>query len=118
MSSKSESLRGTWRTAMGKTYLAGEDFEEGQEMTVEIETVTREEVTDPGTNKKKDLITVHFAGTPRVLALNVTNARRISAQIGSPRVEKWPGHKVTLTTEFGKAFGKDAWMIRVKEASK
>ncbi|MCH9730650.1 MAG: hypothetical protein K0U84_13415 [Actinomycetia bacterium] len=114
MSSKSNELRGTWRTAMGKTYLAGEDFERDQEMELEIESVTREKVTDPGTNKEKQLITVHFIGTPRVLALNVTNARRISEQVGSPRVEKWAGHKITLMTEFGKAFGKDAWMIRVK----
>ena len=115
MSANSEQLRGSWRTALGKVYLAAEDFEDGQEMTVEIESVTREDVVDPGTKQPKTLITLHFKGTPRTLALNVTNARRISEIVGSPRVDKWPGHKIVLHREMAKSFGKMAPTIRVKQ---
>jgi hypothetical protein len=83
-------------------------------MAVEIESVTRETVVDPGTKKPKELITLHFANTPRTLALNVTNARRITEIVGSPRVDKWPGHKIILRREIAKSFGKDAPTIRVK----
>ena len=115
MSSSGEHLKGTWRTALGKVYLAAEDFEDGQEMTVTIASVTREEVIDPGTKQPKKLITLHFENTPRCMALNVTNARRISEITGTPRVEKWVGQKIVLNKEEAKAFGKIMPTIRVKE---
>jgi len=115
MSSSGEQLRGTWRTALGKVYLAAEDLEADQEMTVEIERVTREEVIDPGTKQPKQLITLHFKGTQRAMALNVTNSRRISQIVGSPRVDKWPGTKITLHVEQAKSFGKMQPCIRVKQ---
>lgn len=114
-SNSNQQLRGSWRTALGKVYLAAEDFEIDQKMTVQIESVTQEDAIDPGTKKPKKLLTLHFQNTPRTLALNVTNSRRISAIVGSPRVEKWPGHQITLHLEEATAFGKRQQTIRVKE---
>lgn len=116
MSSNSDrSLRGTWRTALGKVFLAAEDLEPGQELSLEISDVTMEQTVDPGTKKPKELVAIHFTGTDRVLALNVTNARRISEAVGSPRVEKWKGHKIRLHLEMAKAFGKDQLTLRVMQ---
>lgn len=115
MADDSEQLRGTWRTALGKTYLAAEDFEKDQELTLKIQSVTREKVIDPGTKETKLLITLHFEKTNRTLALNVTNARRIHAIAKTPRVDKWVGVEITLHIEVARSFGKMANTIRVKE---
>lgn len=113
MSATSHELKGTWRTAMGKRYLAAEDLEDGQVLDLTITSVTREQAIDPGTKQPKDLITIHFDKTDRVLALNVTNARRISEMLGTPRVDKWHGGRIGLHREMAKAFGKMQPTLRV-----
>ncbi len=66
----------------------------GKECVVEIEKVVRGEVVNQG--GKKNMPFAHFVGKTKPLGLNSTNCRTIIALIGTPHVEKWPGHKITI----------------------
>lgn len=109
-----EPLHGNWRNALGYRFLSAEDIEEGKEITLTVKQVTIEEAMDTKTSQKKQLVSVSFDETERLLALNKTNARTIASVTGSPRMEKWAGHKITLYRDKTLAFGKTVPCVRVR----
>lgn len=111
---KGEVVKGSWHTAYGYKFLSSEDMEPDQQFTLVIKGVTREMAYDSKTKQEKQLISVNFEKTDRLLALNSTNAKAISEIAGSPMVEKWEGVRITLYLEFGKWFGKEQYALRVK----
>lgn len=90
-------------------YLRAAEFQ-GREVTVTISSYQQEEVG----SKKEDKLVLYFAGVPKGLVLNRTNANRIAAIYGT-EVDHWIGKPVVLfptTTEMG---GKTVECIRVRE---
>ena len=71
------------------------------------------EVSEDPQSKGKQLLSLHFKETDRLLGLNKTNARRIAQIAGTPEVEKWEGLQITLHREMVKAFGKTVPAVRV-----
>lgn len=110
----SEELKGNWRSYSGYNFLSSLDFEEGVEVNLTIEKVSMETANDPATKKPKQLLSIKFVGSDRLMALNKTNAKRITEITGTPKVEKWKGLQITIHKIPIRAFGKDQFCLRVK----
>ena len=110
----SEELKGNWRTHSGYTFLSSLDFETSQATTMEIIKVTMENAIDPATKKTKKLMSLVLKGTDRIMALNKTNAKRITELTGTPIVERWKGFKITIEKKPINCFGKQQHCLRVK----
>ena len=116
MSATGEQIKGMWRNAMGARFLAAEDLDPGgKEPTLTITKVSIEEGHDVVNNAVKELVSVSFEETPRLLALNKTNARAIALLAGTGRMEAWPGTRIKLVRARTKAFGKEVDCLRVKK---
>jgi hypothetical protein len=107
-------LHGNWRSFSGYTFISSFDFEDGQETTLEIIKVTLEDAIDPITKNTKKLISLILKGTDRIMALNKTNAKRITELTGTHIVDKWKGFKITIIKKPIKCFGKDQFCLRIK----
>lgn len=89
------------RSMFDKEYLYAFDLD-GRDVTVEIASVSKGEVTGTGGKKAKKPV-VRFKGKEKALALNITNVRTIGGIYGFKAAD-WIGKKVTLfptTTNFG-----------------
>ena len=106
----SEQLEGNWRKNYDFRFLSGEDLEE--DVTVTIIKVAIEEVQ--GKAGKESVMALHFKGTPKMMAVNKTNAKTISKVIGSSKTEYWVGKQIILHAKTEKAFGSEHRVIRVK----
>ena len=111
---KDNEIQGNWRSHSGYTFLSSLDFEDGQETTLEINKVTIEEAIDPKTKETKNLLSLILNGTDRIMALNKTNAKRITELTGTPNVSKWKGFKITIIRKPIRCFGKDQFCLRVR----
>lgn len=119
-----QELSGSYRKYMASQYLASEDFEENEEVTLKIINVAREEVASPVKGNDKTPTTsaklvVYFStakGVPleRPMVLNSTNAKAIAAIAKSPKVEKWVNIKVCLYRTQVFAFGSMQSALRIK----
>ncbi len=90
------------RKLYDKDYIYAYDLE-GKDVTVTIEKVTGGTLVGTGGTKSKKPV-IHFKGTAKGLALNITNARVIAGLYGGFESEQWLGKKITLyptTTTFG-----------------
>lgn len=115
MKREGEQLKGSWKNELGKPFLAVEDFCDGQEATLTIEKVSSEQAINPKNSQPKQLLTLHFKGTDRLLAMNVRNCRRLTNIAKSPRMEDWVGIQITLHLEPDMSFGKMQPCVRIKE---
>lgn len=113
----SEAIKGNWRNHYGFRFMSSEDMEDGQEVTLTVTGCTKEVAVNPKTKEEKPLFALHFEETDRMLAMNVTNAKAIQRMTGTPRVEKWPGLKVTVYKDEVFAFGEMKSCLRVKPAA-
>jgi hypothetical protein len=105
-------ITGNWRKVMDYRYLSGEDLLD-QDVTLTIKEVGIDDVqNDRGTEEKP---CIAFEETPKMLVLNKTNARKLTAALNTPSVENWIGHKITLYCETVSAFGKQVFAVRIKD---
>ena len=92
-----------WKKMVNLDYLGAYSLEDGRDMNVTIDFVRREIVT--GNNgRKEQCMVAHFKGDIKPMILNRTNAKTITKIVGSPYIEDWSGHAITLyagTTQFG-----------------
>lgn len=94
-------------------YLGAPDLA-GQEITLEVASVTREEMENTVTKKIEKKVIVAFKGAEKRWVLNRTNAMCIKAMLG-PDTDKWIGQKITLyvgAVESGPERGKPAVRVR------
>jgi len=104
-----EQLTGSWRKCFDFRFISGEDMTAGKDITMTIKAVIKEKV------QRGDVVTaLTFQETEKMMAVNKTNARTISAVVGSPMVEHWPGKKIILQQKKVAAFGGEHLCIRVK----
>ncbi len=67
-----------------------------KDFTLEIAKVVPGKVFSPDSNKTDPMPMIYFKGAKKPLGCNVTNAKTIASITGSPHIEKWAGHKITL----------------------
>jgi hypothetical protein len=91
-------------------FLKAADLNGGKPI-VEIETAEVHENTYNGEVKQQIVLT--FKDKEKVLGLNVTNARRIAALIGTTDFHDWPGWRLRLYTDQTDLDGKTVDCIRV-----
>ena len=102
-----------WKKLMDpKEFLFAHDLD-GRDVTVTIEKVVGGKLKgENGKESKKPV--AHIKGTPKKLALNVTNCKTIEQLFGTGDADKWRDLRVTLfptTTDFG---GKTVDCIRIR----
>ena len=108
-----EELKGSWRTNFGYRFLSSFDFEGEQIIELTIKKVTKEMAIDPGTKKEKELVSLSFDETDRLMALNATNAKKLTEMYNTPIVSNWKGKKLRIHAVSVFAFGKKTKGIRV-----
>ena len=93
-------LTGSYRKLYDSRFLAADDMPDGKEVSLTVKQIDRQKVQggDP-------VVAVHFTETPKMLALNRTNAALIRKALGSAAVETWVGKKITLYGTVCNAFG-------------
>ena len=101
-----------WKKLTNPNYLGAYAFEAGEEKIVTIDFVEQEEVISTD-GKTEVCIVAHLAGE-KPLILNKTNCKAISRLLGTPYIEEWSGHRITLAVQRVKAFGEETDAVRVK----
>lgn len=90
-----------WKSLMNPDYIGAYAIPPGEDVTVTIDYVVREQIT--GTNGKKEECTVAHLKGVKPFILNATNQKTI-AKLYGPYVEDWAGKKITIfatTTKMG-----------------
>jgi len=105
-----------WKKLTDPNYIGSHDLQPGQELTVTIESISNEVVKcfDGAKTKEETCIVARLKGAKKPLILNVTNAKIISKNLGSPYVEDWIGKQVTMYVAKVRAFGEAVEAIRIK----
>lgn len=101
-----------WKKLTNPNYLGAYAFDPGEEKIVTIDYVKQEEVL--GSEGRASVCIVAHLVNEKPLILNITNCKAITKLLGTPYIEEWAGHKITLTTQRIKAFGEDTDAVRVK----
>lgn len=103
-----------WKKLHNPDYIGAYAFEPGQEIIATIKTAQVESVTGQS-GKKEDCMVVRFKENDiKPLICNVTNAKSITKALGTPYIEEWSGHKITLYTTTVSAFGEEVEAVRVR----
>jgi hypothetical protein len=93
-------LTGSYRKLYDSRFLAADDMPDGKDFALTVTKIDRQKVQGGD-----DVVAIHFAETPKMMALNRTNAALIRKALGSAAVETWIGKKITLYGTVCNAFG-------------
>lgn len=107
-----------WRKTRNMTYLGSWDLENmNTDLILTIKSVGMEDVHDPVKNETKQELVAHFFESTKPMVLNATNCKAITKATGSPYMEEWAGHPISVYVEKVKAFGDifDALRVRKKQ---
>ena len=102
-----------WKKLNNPDYLGSYAFQPGEEKTVTIKEVKREMVFNPSNNGKEECTVAYFVEDVKPLILNTTNCKAIAKVWGTPYIEDWSGHKITLKVKKISAFGEMVDAVRV-----
>ena len=100
-----------WKQLMNPDYLGAYALPEGQDITVTIKFVQREEVTGEG--GKKEMCSIAHIENNKPMILNATNQKSITKMYG-PYIEDWVGQKITLCVSQTKLKGVMVECLRVR----
>ena len=101
-----------WKRLTDPNYIGAEILQPGQELTLVIERVVKEQVKSAdGTN---ECIVAYFKGAKKGMILNKTNCKIISKRLDSPYIEQWVGKSITIYAAKVRAFGEMVEALRVK----
>ena len=89
-----------WKSMMDKEYLGHWDLD-GKDVTVEIASVSGDEIPSKHGKKKKPVIA--FKGAEKKLIANTTNCTVIEGMYGSD-VDEWIGKRKVADSDFAGAF--------------
>lgn len=90
-----------WKKMQGKKYLGEWDLVEGQELTLTIRNVQKEEMKAHAAAKTEVKPVAYFKEHEKGMVLNVTNSDMISKLCDSPYIEDWVGNKITIYRKDG-----------------
>lgn len=82
------------------------------ELNVEIVSAVKEQVQN---GDKKEEAMVLYLKNQKPMIVNSTNAKAITAALGSPYIEDWTGKFITLYVAKIRAFGENVDALRVKK---
>ena len=105
-----------WKKLTDPNYIGSHDFQPGQELTVIIESITKEKVelfNGKGMDIK-DCVLAKFKGAKKPMILNKENMKLITKVTGTPYIEQWAGKSITLHVVPVRAFGETVDAVRVK----
>lgn len=100
-----------WKRLINPDYIGAYSLDEGQDLTVVIDSVQVEEVK--GTGGKKEDCTVARLRNQKPLILNVTNSKMI-AKLYGPFIEDWAGKAITLYASTTKLAGETVECLRIR----
>lgn len=100
-----------WKRLINPDYIGAYSLEEGQDLTVVIESVRRDVVT--GTGGKKEECTIAYLKGQKPFILNNTNSKSI-AKLYGPYIEDWSGKPITLFASTTKLAGDTVECLRVR----
>jgi hypothetical protein len=105
-----------WKKLTDPRFIGSHDFQPNQEITVTIESVTKQELELFNGRKleNKQCVLATFKGAKKPMLLNKENMKLISKCIGSPYIEEWVGKSITLHVVPVSAFGEIVDAVRVK----
>ena len=103
-----------WKKLMNKNYLGSWDVDEGKDLVLTIKGARQEEVQNPS-GKKEECLVVDFAEPEfKPMIINSTNGNNIEKATGTPYIEQWAGHKISIFTAKVSAFGEIVDALRIR----
>lgn len=93
-----------WKQLVNLDYIGAYALTDGKDLTLTIDHVVRENVTGNNGKKEQCMVAYFKERDYKPMILNRTNAKSITALVGSPYIEDWAGHRITLyatTTRLG-----------------
>ena len=103
-----------WKKLTNPDYLGAYSLEDGKDIILTVDRVTREVVTGPE-GKKEDCTVVHWRENQKPMILNATNAKMIEKLLKTPYIENWSGHRLQIGISKVKAFGEVVDALRIRE---
>jgi len=100
-----------WKVLINPEYIGAYWLLEGQDSTVTIDRVVREQVKGTG-GKTEECTVAHLKGA-KPFILNVTNSKSI-AKLYGPYIEDWAGKQITLYASTAKLAGETVECLRVR----
>lgn len=100
-----------WKRLMNPDYIGAYSLAEGEDLTVTIDYVVREQIT--GTGGKKEECTVAHLAKNKPFILNATNSKSI-AKLYGVYIEDWAGQKITLYATTTRMGGETVECLRVR----
>lgn len=100
-----------WKRLMNPDYIGAYSLQEGEDLTVTIDYVVREQIT--GTGGKKEECTVAHLVKNKPFILNATNSKSI-AKLYGVYIEDWAGKKITLYATTTRMGGETVECLRIR----
>lgn len=100
-----------WKLLQNPDYIGAYWLPEGQDVTVTIDYVVREQIT--GSGGKKEECTVAHLQNVKPFILNATNSKTI-AKLYGPYIEDWAGQRITLFASTAKLAGDTVECLRIR----
>lgn len=101
-----------WKQLVNPNYLGVYSLPDGQDMTVIIDSVSREMVVQAG-GKKEECTVAKIKGN-KPMILNRTNCKTIAKLYDSPYIEDWAGKQITIFASTTKLAGDIVECLRVR----
>lgn len=101
-----------WKLLINPDYIGAYSLSGMNEMTVQITKVVREIVV--GNGGKKEECSVAYLQGQKPFILNRTNQKMISKVLGSPYIEDWAGHWITIYPTTTTVAGEVTECLRVR----
>lgn len=102
-----------WKKLTNPDYIGSHDFQPNQEFTLTIDRVEKGKVKN-NRGKEEDCIICRFKEAKKPMILNKTNMKIITKNTGTPYIEQWGGHKVTLYVTQTEAFREIVDCVRIR----
>lgn len=101
-----------WKLLINPDYIGAYWLQPGEDTTVTIDYVQREQVTGTG-GKKEECTVAHLRDGVKPFILNVTNSKSI-AKLYGPFIEDWAGKQITLFASTAKLAGDTVECLRIR----
>ena len=103
-----------WKKTTNPTYIGSWDFDDGQDMIVQVKDLRQEMIQNQQGGKEEKLV-MYFEGDVKPLILNKTNMKSVEKATGSAYLDEWVGQKLQLYVAAVSAFGEMTMAVRVRE---
>ena len=103
-----------WKKLTNPDYLGAYSLDDGKDIILTVDRVTRETVTGPE-GKREECTVIHWRENQKPMIANNTNCKMIAKLTGSPFIENWSGHRLQIGISKVKAFGEVVDALRVRD---